>query len=89
MPMIDFAIYLEAQTCPQEMARIAKQRTYEIRKEVNVTYTGSIDHVSWFTPAALGDSIWVWTQLDEFGNTAKKFTFLKTVPISICRDIAN
>lgn len=88
MPMVDFAIYLEAQTCPQEMARIAKQRTYEIRKEVNITYTGSIDHVSWFTPATLDDSIWVWTQLDEFGNGQEIYLSEDSTHF-YCRDIAN
>lgn len=87
LPVIDFAIYLEGKTCPPEVARIAKQRSYEVRKDAGSTY-GSVDNLSWFTPSVLGDSIWVWSQFDEFGN-GREIYLSEDSTHFFCRDVMN
>lgn len=87
VPVIDFAIYLKAETCPQEIQRITALRKYEIQK-IPAGGNTPIDHISWFLPNSLGDSLWSLTSLNEYGNGSEIYLSLDSTRM-YCRDIAN
>lgn len=71
IPKIDYAIWLQFTTCPDELKRILSQNHFkaEIQSTHGWNTAGPLDHQNWFKPETLGDSILLFTfQKDEFGN---------------------
>ena len=71
IPKIDYAIWLEFKTCPEELKRILSLHNFTAKKEAtlgwNTQEPSSED--SWFKPETLGDTVLVFKyQKDEYGN---------------------
>lgn len=88
IPVIDYAIYLKVQTCPREMERLAQRRTYEVEKIAPPAAGNRMDNLAWFNPAVMGDSVWVWSRFDEFGN-GQRIYLSPDSTLFFCEDIAD
>ncbi len=64
VPIIDYAIWLQAETCPEELERILRQHEYRsvIQVSNSVDWSVSQNSYDWFAPETLGDTIrvFVW-----------------------------
>jgi hypothetical protein len=71
VPKIDYAIWLNFETCPDEMKRILSLHDFKIEVVSTSGWDteGPLAHENWFKPEILGDSILVFTyKKDEYGN---------------------
>ncbi|MDR2913744.1 MAG: hypothetical protein LBV74_02755 [Tannerella sp.] len=70
VPAIDYAIWLEAETCPEELERILQQHPY--CADIRVThgfYPEPFSQNDWFAPETLGDSLRIFKwEKDASGN---------------------
>ena len=73
IPLIDKAILLHVNTCPEEMQRILARRYYEadfISSE-SLTDKPTNDSLAWFNPKSLGDSINVYLYISPNSNNSQ------------------
>ena len=71
IPKIDYAIWLEFETCAEELKRILSLHNFTTEKQATKGWNteGPLAHENWFKPEALGDTVWVYKwQKDEYGN---------------------
>lgn len=63
IPKVDFAIWLEFETCPIELQRVLSQKEYSLTElslnQYELDHVPLLDSVSWFKPSTLGDTIYV------------------------------
>lgn len=86
VPVIDTDIVLEAKTCPQEVQRIFKQFDYKVTK--SGTDLPESDSTEWLRPSDFGDSVWVWTNFNDYGNGREVFLSSDSTRL-YCRDVLN
>ena len=86
VPMIDSDILLEAKTCPQEVQRIFGQFGYDVVK--SSTGPAVSDSSVWVNLSAFGDSVWVWTHFDDYGNGREVYISTDSTRM-YCRDVLN
>jgi hypothetical protein len=71
VPKIDYAIWLQFKTCPQELARITKLHRFRVQKQATAGWTVEcpVANKNWFKPEALGDSVLVFIyKRDKYGS---------------------
>ncbi|MBJ6144703.1 hypothetical protein [Hymenobacter sp. BT559] len=71
IPKIDYAIWLQFKTCPQELARITKLHRFRVQKQATAGWTvaGPAADKNWFKPEILGDSVLVFLyKRDNYGS---------------------
>lgn len=63
IPRIDYAIWLQVETCPEEVKRILSLHNFAMQKQATAGWDVSSPaaHGSWFKPESLGDSVLVFT----------------------------
>lgn len=86
VPRIDYAIWLHFETCPEELKRILSLQEFE--SEVIATSgwetKGPFDHINWFKPETLGDSILVSIySKDEYGNGQYIYSSLDSTKVFV------
>ncbi|MFT3912074.1 MAG: hypothetical protein QM737_21795 [Ferruginibacter sp.] len=89
VPKIDYAIWLEFETCPQELKRILAIHHFTAEKIVskNLFYQQPNANDHWFSPSSLGDSIFVFKYAkDEYGNGQTFYSSLDSTKV-FCVDI--
>ena len=71
IPKVDYAIWLEFETCPGELKRILSLHDFTLHKEATQGWTtqGPSPDDTWFKPEMLGDTVLVFQyQTNENGN---------------------
>jgi len=71
VPIIDYAIWLHFETCPDELKRILSNHNFKSETVSSRGWNtdGPLSNENWFKPETLGDSILVFTyKKDEYGN---------------------
>lgn len=89
VPRIDYAIWLEFETCPAELRRMLAQHKYVATKEATSGWntSGPSAGDNWFKPEALGDSVWVFRyRKDDYGNGQTIFAALDSTK-AYCLDV--
>lgn len=89
VPKIDYAIWLEFQTCPEELERIVSIHKFD-RKTIAskvISKKKPSENVNWFAPEILGDSVIVYEfKKDEYGNGQTIYTNLEQTK-AYCIDV--
>jgi hypothetical protein len=89
VPKIDYAIWLEFETCPEELKRILSQHEF-VSEKISTTgleADGPSANEKWFNPSGLGDSILVFRyKKDEYGNGQTIYSSLDSTK-AFCIDI--
>ncbi len=89
VPKIDYAIWLELETCPQELKRILNQHEFMASKvaKTEVEQNGPSENNKWFKPQTLGDSLLVFVyKKDDFGNGQTIYSSLDSTRV-FCIDV--
>jgi hypothetical protein len=89
VPKIDYAIWLEFETCPKEMKRILNQHNFIASKvaKTEVEQNGPSENNQWFKPQTLGDSLLVFVyKKDDFGNGQTIYSSLDSTHV-FCIDV--
>ena len=89
VPKIDYAIWLEFETCPQELKRILNQHEFITSKvaKTEVEQNGLSENINWFNPQTLGDSLLVFVyKKDNFGNGQTIYSSLDSTRV-FCSDV--
>lgn len=89
VPKIDYAIWLEFKTCPQELKRILNQHEFTMNKipKSGVNQIGPAENNNWFNPQTLGDSLLVFVyEKDEYGNGQTIYSSMDSTKV-FCIDI--
>ena len=89
VPKVDYAIWLEFETCPQELKRILNQHEFTMNKvpKSGVNQIGPSENNNWFNPQTLGDSLLVFVyEKDEYGNGQTIYSSLDSTKV-FCIDI--
>jgi hypothetical protein len=63
VPKIDYAIWLQFETCPEELKRILSKHEFSAGKVSTDNWDGEIPYgetIKWFNPKTLGDTIMVY-----------------------------
>ena len=63
VPKIDYAIWLQFETCPEELKRILSRHEFKSEKLSTQSWNGKIPYgetLVWFNPTTLGDTIMVY-----------------------------
>ncbi|MBD2770251.1 hypothetical protein IC235_20385 [Hymenobacter sp. BT664] len=70
VPIIDYAIWLEFETCPEELQRILSLHHFTSKKAATQGWNtqGPFTDANWFKPEALGDTVLVFEYLKANGN---------------------
>ncbi len=70
IPKIDYAIWLQFETCPKELKRILSLHDFktEIVSTAKWNKLEPLDNLNWFKPETLGDSILFCIYQDDYGN---------------------
>lgn len=89
VPKIDYAIWLEFQTCPEELERIVSIHKFD-RKTISskdISKKQPAHNVNWFSPQTLGDSVIVYEyKKDDYGNGQTIYTNLEQTKV-YCIDV--
>jgi hypothetical protein len=89
VPKIDYAIWLEFETCPTELRRILGQHKFVATREATSGWNTSGPQAgnNWFKPEALGDSVLVFRyRKDDYGNGQTIFAALDSTR-AYCMDV--
>lgn len=89
VPVIDYAIWLHFNTCPEELDRILSAKPFEKEKTSTKGWntTGPLANDNWFKPELLGDTILVYTfKKDDYGNGQIIYTNLDKTEV-YCQDV--
>lgn len=71
VPKIDYAIWLEFETCPQELKRILSQYEFTTEKRSTTKWDPTISFgksLEWFKPKTLGDNIIIYEYSSDDGR---------------------
>lgn len=77
VPKIDYAIWLQFETCPQELKRLLALHNFTGQKQAGAGWntTALAAPESWFKPESLGDSVLVFTyRKDNYGAGQTLYT---------------
>jgi hypothetical protein len=89
VPKIDYAIWLEFETYPNELNRILNRHEFIASKvaKTEVEQNGSSENNKWFKPQPLGDSLLVFVyKKDDFGNGQTIYSSLDSTRV-FCIDV--
>ena len=89
VPKIDYAIWLNFTSCPNELSRILQQKKYQFEKQSTQGWNTQQPNANnmWFKPENLGDSVLVFEfKLGEYGNGQKIYSNLDSTEV-FCVDI--
>ena len=90
IPKIDYAIWMHLKTCPKECTRILSEFEYSKEKLVTQTWTNGTpmsENIEWWSPKALGDTIWVYeVELKEGRNIRTLWISMDSTEVYV-RDI--
>ena len=85
IPKIDYAIWLNFESCPEELNRILKRHIFKGNK-VSLLDLDSAGP-SWFKPQTLGDSVMVFVyNKDEYGNGQTIYSSRDSTEV-FCKDV--
>lgn len=89
-PVIDYAIWLQFETCPTELKRILSQHDYGFNRISTSDWSGNIpcgETIDWFNPKSIGDTILVFEySTNDSRNIQTLWTSLDSTVV-YCRDI--
>ena len=74
VPKIDYAIWLNFQTCPNELKRILDRHKFNVEKLSTAKWDGKIPYgetLKWFNPTTLGDTIMVYEYSTDDGRNVQ------------------
>lgn len=86
IPKIDYAIWLQFETCPAELKRILSLRNFksEIVSTRKWDTDASLANENWFKPESLGDSIIVSVyRKDDYGNEQYIYSSLDSTKVFV------
>lgn len=90
VPKIDYAIWLQFETCPEEVKRILSGHKFSGGKVVTNGWDGKIPYgetLDWFKPASLGDSIMVYEYSTDNSRNIQTIWISPDSTRVFCRDI--
>ncbi|MCB9245934.1 MAG: hypothetical protein H6606_05840 [Flavobacteriales bacterium] len=89
IPKIDYAIWLELRTCPDEMRRLLSLRSYQHQFKETSSSPKRSTEPNWFDPLVLGDSAHYFRfEQDDYGN-GTYLVLSKDSTHLFCKDIAD
>jgi hypothetical protein len=92
VPKIDYAIWLNFETCPDELRRILSKHKFNSEKLSTAKWDGKIPYgetLNWFNPTTLGDTIMVYEfSTNDSRNIQTIWTNLDSTKVFV-RDIAD
>lgn len=74
IPLLDDAIWLYFETCPQELKRILSQHPYETNRLPSANFESDIpedEHKKWFVTDSFGDSVMLYQYISEDNRIMK------------------
>ena len=89
VPKIDYAIWLEFETCPNELKRVLLRHSYTSNKKATKNWVakGPLANDNWFKPETLGDTVLVFEyRKDNYGNLQTIYSSLDSTKV-YCIDI--
>lgn len=90
IPKIDYAIWLQFQTCPTELKRILSRHTFSFAKLEAGSWVESIPHgetIDWVNPNLMGDTILVFEYSSDDSRNIQTIWTNRDSTIALCRDI--
>lgn len=89
-PVIDYAIWIQFTTCPQELRRILEQHSYTTARQVTSDMEKDIPYgetIKWFNPKSMGDTILVFEYSSDNQRNIQTLWASIDSTIVYCRDI--
>lgn len=89
VPVLDYAIWLHFETCPNEVQRVLQQHDYNREKQSTDGWnsSGPLAGDDWFKPELMGDSVIVFIyKKDEYGNYQEIYLSVDSTE-AYCKDV--
>lgn len=89
VPVLDYAIWLHFETCPNEVQRILQQHDYTSERQSTKGWnnSGPLAGDNWFKPELMGDSVLLFTyKKDDCGNYQEIYLSMDSTE-AFCKDV--